>query len=350
MSKNRSGGGRSTRTVYFDVLNIVACFGVVCMHFNGLTHAYSHTPAWREALFVDCLFNWAVPIFFMLTGANLMKYREKYSTEDFFKRRSGKTLVPFLAWSLIALVWKVATGQMEPPVGPRSLIDLVLNTKIIDIYWFFIPLFAIYLSMPILSLLSDNRRMLAYGAAMAFALNVLCPNLASLSGVTWNSSLSFPVLAGYLVYVVLGHLLREWDPSRKQRAVIYALGVAGTALRYLGTVIASDKAGELVRFLWGYTNFPCFLEAVAVFVLAKSINWNALFKTEASKRVLAKVSGCSFGIYLTHMIVFWYGLLLTGLQGADLAWRTLGPVIAYLVCLIITYVGKRIPGIKLLFP
>ena len=54
----------NSRTAYYDILNIVACFGVVSMHFNGLVHSYSPTTEWRQALLVDCVFYWAVPIFF----------------------------------------------------------------------------------------------------------------------------------------------------------------------------------------------------------------------------------------------------------------------------------------------
>ncbi len=344
------GTSARKRTVYFDVLNITACFGVVCMHFNGLTHTYAPTLAWREALFVDCFFYWGAPIFFMLTGATLMSYREKYSTREFFKRRFGKTLAPFLAWSLIALVWKVSTGQMQAPVGPRSLINLILNTQIIDIYWFFIPLFAIYLSMPLLSLLAKDRRALIYGAMLAIALNFVLPSLASLVGINWNSSLSMPMLGGFLVFPVLGYLIKDREPTRRQRALVYALGIAGFLARFIGTIICSDKAGKLVGFMQGDHNIPFLVESVAVFLLAKSINWEAVFKTDVAKKRLAKISGCSFGIYLIHMIVFWYGMRLTGLSGDSLAWRTAGPVVAYFLCLGITYVGKRIPGVKLLFP
>ena len=350
MSKNLSGGGRSTRTVYFDVLNIFACFGVVCMHFNSLTHAYSPTPAWHEALFVDCIFYWAVPIFFMLTGANLMRYRERYSTKEFFRKRFMRTLVPFLAWSFILLAWKVTTGQMEAPEGKRALINMVFNAQIEPIYWFFIPLFAVYLCMPLLSHLADERKTLAYGAIVAIVLNIICPNLAPLVGVTWNVDMTMSLLSGYLIYAALGYLLKDWDPPFFLRALIYLLGLVGTFVRYFGTAVSSDAAGQMVHYMWGYTNIPCFVESIAVFVLIKNISWDSLFKSERSKRALAKISGCSFGIYLTHLIAFYYGVKITGMYGDRLEWRTLGPVIAYLVCLTITYVGKRIPGIKLLFP
>ena len=338
------------RTVYFDILNVVACFGVVSMHFNGLVHSYSMTAEWRQALVVDCVFYWAVPIFFMLTGATLMGYREKYSTEVFFKKRLGKTLIPFLAWSLIALVWKTNTEQITPPVGPRSLFNMVFNTQIIDIYWFFIPLFGIYLCMPLLSLLAENKRTLAYGVTLAFLLNILGPNLSQSLGIAWNGYMSLSALSGFLIYVAMGWLLKDWSPSLLQKGGIYILGIAGVLVRYFGTIIASDKAGQLINATWGYLNVPSFLESLAVFVLAKSIKWDGLLRSRGATNVLAKISSCSFGVYLIHMFVFWYGLKITGLDGASLLWRAAGPVVAYFLCLCITFIGKQIPYIKRLFP
>lgn len=341
---------KQDRVLYYDLLNILAAFGVVAMHFNGLTHAYSHTWAWRQAFAVNCIFYWAVPVFFMLTGATLMDYREKYDTKTFFRKRFSKTLIPFIAWSLIALTWKVATKQMEPPIGPRSLINLVINTQIIDVYWFFIPLFAVYLCMPALSLLSKSQRALLYMTFTALVCNVILPFFASLIGIDWNSSLSFPLLSGYLVYPVLGYLLSRNELDKKQRLLLYAGGIIGTCWRYGATVFASDAAGELVRRGWGYVSLPCLLEAAAVFVFFKQLKLKALTSSPTAQSLVSKVASCSFGVYLLHMIVFWYGLQLTGLNGGDLTWRIIGPFVAYGVCLVLTYLGKQLPILRCLLP
>lgn len=340
------------RVLYYDVLNVVACFGVVAMHFNGLVYAYSPTFDWFQALFVDCFFYWAVPVFFMLTGATLLGYRDKYDTKTFFSKRLRRVAVPFLAWSLIALVWKVATGQMEPPVGPRSLIDLVFNTKIIDVYWFFIPLLAIYLCLPALTELREKRATLWYLAIAASIFNVALPTLFEWAGIEYNANAFLPIASGFLTYVLLGYLLKDARISKRRRAAIYAAGIAAFLVRYLVTIALSLRDGELNMLFWGYTynNPTAYLEALAVFVFARHVSWERLLRTESARRRLASVAGCSFGIYLTHMFVFWYGLLLTGLQGADLAWRTAGPVVTYALCLAIVTCAKRVPGLRALFP
>lgn len=75
------------RVVYFDVLNIVACIAVLALHHNGIVHWFKvDTNAWKQALIFEVLFYWAVPIFFMLSGATLFNYRDKYSTCLFFKK------------------------------------------------------------------------------------------------------------------------------------------------------------------------------------------------------------------------------------------------------------------------
>ena len=34
------------RIVYFDILNVIACFCVVCMHCNGWIHMFIHDNLW----------------------------------------------------------------------------------------------------------------------------------------------------------------------------------------------------------------------------------------------------------------------------------------------------------------
>ena len=80
---------KKKRILYFDILNILACFGVVCLHQNGIVHWYDiHTAPFKQSLIFEVGFFWAVPIFFMLSGATLFDYRSRYSTKEFLLRRA----------------------------------------------------------------------------------------------------------------------------------------------------------------------------------------------------------------------------------------------------------------------
>ncbi len=41
------------------------------MHCNGIVHFYDNSRAWKESMVVETLCYWAVPVFFMITGATL---------------------------------------------------------------------------------------------------------------------------------------------------------------------------------------------------------------------------------------------------------------------------------------
>jgi surface polysaccharide O-acyltransferase-like enzyme len=132
---------RSKRYVYFDILNILACISVVFLHMNGIVHGYSESRSWKTALIFEVICYWAVPIFIMLSGATLLKYRERYDTKTFFKRRFIKVLVPWVIWSLILFI-----------IDTKSLnifqyIKDFIYCKIEGVYWFFpLILYLLYIT------------------------------------------------------------------------------------------------------------------------------------------------------------------------------------------------------------
>ena len=79
-----------SRIVYYDVLNIISCMAVVMLHSNGYIHEFIKDDYWGIHVAIDTLFFFAVPVFFMLSGANLISYRTKYSTKVFINKRIKK--------------------------------------------------------------------------------------------------------------------------------------------------------------------------------------------------------------------------------------------------------------------
>ena len=76
------------RTVWIDVLNIVACIGVVLLHCsNNEIHNYdgilSSNYIWGSI--THTLAFWPVPIFLMISGCNLIG--KKYDLSIFYKKR-----------------------------------------------------------------------------------------------------------------------------------------------------------------------------------------------------------------------------------------------------------------------
>ena len=295
------------RILYYDLLNISACFAVICLHCNGNSYRFIPTIGWAQALSAEVLFYWAVPVFFMLTGATLMGYREKYSTKTFFKRRGLRTFVPFVLWTLINIAFKQAIGLMDvTKMGRRELIDQCVNTSVEGIYWFFIPLFGIYLCMPLLSLLKDYTKTLWYAVTVSFLLQGVLPYVFQWLKLTWNSKLTLPAASGYVLYALLGYLLSVTNLSKKQRIVLYLLGAGCAAFRYAATYLLSYKSGITDTTYYSYHGFFAVFLAAAVFVLHIDMNsWPV---------------------------------------------RIFGPFAIYGICLLFTWIIKKIPLLKKIMP
>lgn len=334
------------RVLYYDVLNILATFGVIMLHNNGLAHTYSNSLGWYQALAVEVGYYWPVPVFFMLTGATLMGYRSRYTTKDFFVKRLLRTGVPFVVWTLINAVYK---GINPLEIGWRTFFNRCFLTSVENVYWFFIPLFSVYLALPVLSLLKDHRRVLWYMAGGAFVLSSLLPPLFGYAKLSWNGNLSMLTMGGYLLYVVLGYLLATEELSKKQRGAIYALGLFGVALRYGMTVWLSMRGGVINKTFFSYTQYYAVFLAVAVFVWLRYAKLPQRWAEHPRLvKVIQTVSSCSFGVYLMHMIV--HRELAKVLPTACWEWRLLVPFLIYGIALGATAVLKKIPVLRYLVP
>lgn len=338
------------RIVYFDLLNIIACYGVIWLHCSGDAFTFRLDKYWLMSLVIQVIAHWAVPIFFMLTGANLMNYREKYSTRIYFKRRLLRIFVPFLAWSTIYLIWKYKLGWVEFS-NWKQLLSLYLNNGIEGIFWFFYPLLAIYLSMPVLAIFSDDKykRTLHYLTILGIVAYSFMPLLPGLFGVSYTGELNPPVIGGYMIYVLLGWIFKNENFSKRIRCLIYGAGIVGAICMFAGTIVLSLKSGVLNDVFWGYMTFPTLFMACAVFLLVKNCRWR-IFENKKIQLVAQKLSASSFGIYLIHIMIINLLLMNGYVNGDSRWWMIFGPAGVYIISVTIVLLCKKIPGIRYLFP
>lgn len=340
------------RILYFDLLTIVSCFAVVCLHCNGLVHTFQPTIAWNEALVVEVIAFWAVPIFFMLTGANNMGYRSKYDTKTFLKRRLKKLLIPFIAWSIIVYVLGCVllplhnSAPIEASVG--DFVFSFFEGSIEPIYWFFPAIISLTLAMPVLSLLTCHRETMWYTVLLSFLLVSVAPYAFDIIGIPWTEAYSLPVAGGYVAYAIFGYLLATGEVEKKHRIAIYIGAVLCLLLRYSFTFYFSYQTGEVDRTLFDYFAFTAVFPAAAVFLLLKHHDWSAL---EGRQKAISTISGLSFGVYLIHMIILNYLFLgLLDCTSDTLFVRVVCPFLVYFIAIATVYLIKKIPLVKNIVP
>lgn len=353
------------RIVYFDVLNIIATISVVWIHFGNEVHWYDGSQAWYWCLLIQVLCFWAVPVFLMLTGATLMEYNKKYSTATFFKRRVLRTLIPYLFWGSIMIFIQISRGNMDLSYGGNalqfqfSIIDIFLHNKMEHIYWFFPVVFGIYLCMPVLTVLTEerHRKKLDYLVIVGvltvsifpFFFRMLQEYLGfPISG--WNSGLQLPVLGGYLLYPVLGYWASRRDFSKTERILLYITAISCAVLRYNGLRMLSERDGYTNTLYMDYMGFPAMFLALGVFVFVRYACQRYQNLLCRAAKALSVVSSCSLGIYLIHNLVLNEMSQHAFFAKYSFQWYFIWPWVCYLFCLAVVYICKKFPLIKKVFP
>lgn len=343
---------KNTRITYLDILNVIAIIAVIALHCNGIVHGNPNTRAWNTSLIVECICYFAVPLFCMLSGATLMNYREKYDTKTFFKKRFIKVLVPFAFWAIIMFIWKIHIIKTIPNInGLKNWINAFFQNKEESTYYFMYSILGIYLTMPILSLLTEkkHRKTLWFTVVLYFIFNSLIPNVLNLFEITYNTNTQV-LLGGYIIFVILGYLLSTEELSRNKRIIIYIFAIIGVLYRFFTTYIMSKEYGYVIKTTWGYTSWHSILLASSVFIFIKQLFTVKISLSAKKAKLVSKISSCSFGIYLIHQIVMYYEKTIFSINTASWEWRTMGVIITYIISLIIVFSMKKIPIVKKLVP
>lgn len=329
--------------LYISCLTILSAFSVVALHANSVYWTHPSGRLWITASFIECFFYFAVPVFFMLSGATLMEFRRRYDEITFFKKRFQRTVVPFVLWSLIALFLGVQTIS---DLSLGSIIKDLVNYKYCDIYWFFPNLFACYLAIPFISAIND-KKLLCQLSIVLFCLSSLIPFLLKLVNfeINWPSFYFGNI---YILYVVIGYLFSKFDFTR-YLPWIALMGLIGLLAHFISQVTTPPL--EPINFLYkGYLNWPTVLYSSSIFILGKELFTKYEdFLSNRLKDWIFKTSSCMFGVYLIH--IFLIRALISHFPEftKSIFFRSMGAILIFIICTEIVRFVRR-TRLKFFFP
>lgn len=334
------------RNIYFDLLNTLACLMVVYFHCNRIFYDYSSTLSWKISVVVRCIVYSAVPIFFMLTGAKLLTYRDKYSTKEYFKKRIIRTGIPFLFWNFFYIALDFIFGGFEFK-NAQEFISAFINSDFQNRYWFFFPLFSIYAAIPLVSLflkIQNHRKYLWYLVTVTFTISWFMKPILTILGISFNKYLEFPLGGGFIMYAVFGYLVATGEWQKKHRRLLYFITVISEIFIILFTIFVSAKKGETSAYLLNYLYFPSALMAASIFVFFRHLNTEKI--GEKATKFLSVLTECNMGVWLTHSIGIILVQKITELPNESYIFRFIAPIIIYAMCVVGTYIVKKIPFVK----
>ena len=313
------------RVVFLDWLRIIACFMVMVIHScepfylggaaPNVTFIANRWDAFWVSL-VESVCRVCVPLFVM--ASSYLLFPLKRPAGEFFRRRLGRIVVPFLVWSCAYIGWFGDSWGKAcfnfPDAGGHL--------------WFVPMLLGLYLLMPLLSPWAERvRERELRGWLILWLFTTLFPYLrrvwSALYGAPsfgavpylygecpWNMFGMFYPVSGFVGYLLLGLWFRRFAPElswRRTLAVAVPLWLAGAAIIGGGFYFRISEfpcsrpyafAVDLEMSI-EYCSFGVAITVIAAFLLIRKVKADGAFY----RRVVRPLAEASYGTYLLHMFV-----------------------------------------------
>lgn len=340
-----------TRDIRYDLLRIFAAFMVVVLHVSGKN--WSSTPpdtiSWAAMNLYDSFVRSAVPLFFMLSGAFMLK------KEANFKKLYGKIFSLALIYTVWSVLYAVDTiGLTE--IFNTSLLDFAKAVVKSKFHLWFIPsLIGAYILQPIMYAIVhfENGKYTPYYLICFLIFGIIQPTLSTtLNGIELLPSIINKLsieMTGVSGYMILGYYIVNQKPIKikKTTAVFCFMGVA-----LISTIICqlhALKTNKVSNILYGNFMLPVCLEAILIFAFFQSLGLNS-FKKEKINKIIQKISALTMGVYLFHPFVIEQIGLKLGIDSLSFNPIVSIPVLSvaiFAISLFVSFIMTKIPIIKI---
>ena len=296
-----------TRTVYLDLLRVLAMAGVICIHVSGgqFYNLPVDSAAWQAMNLWDGLARWAVPMFAMVSGAVFLDPQRRVSARSLFQKYIPRIILAFLVWSALY-------AAIHCQGSPRVFVTRLLRGHYH--LWYLYMLAGFYLIVPILRRITTSERLTWYFLALSAVFTFGVPDLilfAKAADRLWDLGLAdifttvkqytmFFLTLGFVPYFVLGHALHQRQLSRRETIILCALGLLGFVLSPLLNARLSAINGAPQEEFLAYHKFCVLFQTAGVFAAAKAVSPRLSGRMQ---RLIISVAACSFGVYLVHPLL-----------------------------------------------
>ena len=345
------GSKKRQRTPYLDILRVLACLLVILIHTPIRQYdTYYNTPSLAGALYtvlvaVNC------NLFFMITGALLLPV--KMTGRRFVKRRLTVVLPPLVVWTVVYLLEHTFLLHNFTP----RLLTSILFHPVEGLLWYVYVLAVIYVTLPLVSRCIDaiGKR----GVEVILVLWVLSSFIPYQHGVfmeasQWSHNM-FGAFANYYGYVLLGYYMHRYGLPvfTRQHGWKWALLlVFGIVVMPLFEFLVQGRFGiSWQQHLDTITNDISVNNIAMATLLFALVQRFAPERYDRQNRPMTAtwwpmLSKCTFGIYLSQMIVLrqivwpltpWLG------RTHWVVDSLVSGVITFIVCFLLVFILRRLP-------
>lgn len=293
----------------------------------------------KQSLFFSASYqtvNWAVPVFFMITGMLFLRPDKHINAKECFFKYTRRIFLALVIFGLpYATLKMIMTEGWNMSVFYKTMLMVISDTGFGHL-WYLYALIGIYLIMPVLKNFCDKTSddELKFILGVLFVFNFCFPLLSRLTkyNIAFQTQISYPIF-----YVLIGHWLFE-NKQRLNKKILCSVMLSCILLIWIFNV------NNFTPEIWTQYDSPLIaLLAASIFALFITKEWQ-------STRKLWELDRLCFGVYLIHplFIQFTYRVLrITPIK------FPLYPVMAVLIAMFFTclafgatWIIRKIPIMK----
>ncbi len=287
---------------YLHLIRTVACLMVVCLHTLPEATSVSNGIDQYFYRFILFLTRPCVPLFFMISG--ILLFPMEGDIIQFYKKRLSKIIYPLLVWGVVyaILPYLMNLETLKEAIIQCIRLPMTMPRHFGGILWFIYVLIGIYLIIPFVNqkIFSGESRkylriylllwLLASGADWMHCYESMILGATSIS--TYHL---FTYFSGYLGYFILGHYLHRYPVELNKRNILILI-----LLFIIPCLFLWRRSSITYSYIMGFLSIGSIILTFISFVLLSKIS----IKIEFINNVIRNISKLSFGIYLSHILVF----------------------------------------------
>ncbi len=344
---------KAKRIYSFDAMRIIAACAVVMIHTSAdyIEQYDKGTMAFITGNIFNSISRFAVPVFFMISGALMLDERKSIPAEKILKS-ALQILTLIFSWSFI---YTVGYNVIRPvifnePISLTKLLDTFFNGHYH--MWYLYVLVGLYLITPVLRLFIKKENASLIWKYLVFSMVVLFGVLFANEIINkffeqkdilldFANNFRMEFFCEHAIFYVLGWYIVHIGLNKKTRVFLYVGGLAGLVVSFVGTHLFYIK-GES-EFFHSNDSLNIMLYSVAVFVI---IHYIFINKDIALNHVWISLSSLTFGVYLIHCIYLFAFKLICKRIGFALLEILIIFVGSTLLSFVTIFIMSKIPVIK----
>ncbi len=314
----------------------IAALAVIVIHCSGSYLGDINNDAWILAEILNAASRFAVPFFFMASGAFVVG-RTVSDCKAYISKRGARLLLPYLVGSLFYLVWSYwYQGARLQPFG--WIFDFLRGASWFHL-WFLPAMFAVsMLAVFCQGLKKDNVKSISIVVALLLSTSAVS-QLLEIGDLTMGNFLASSV---YFQYFVCG-----WVVNHSSK-----IPLVGSYIIFIICTLAI-AAASITSKAFGHPEWSTVFDSYASpFVIGQSISFYYLvtsFSTsQKTDAFVVRLSQLTLGIYVFHhaAMVMLMDVFNQSLNASQFTILLFVPVSTFVICAIFTSILKYIPIIR----